>query len=37
MADQQSLDAERIFVVLGAHKVEYVVIGGIAVQVYGHV
>jgi hypothetical protein len=37
MADQQPLDAERIFDVLNAHKVEYVVIGGIAVQVYGHV
>jgi hypothetical protein len=37
MADQQPLDAESIFAVLDAHKVEYVVIGGIAVQVYGHV
>jgi hypothetical protein len=37
MADQQPLDAERIFAVFDAHKVEYVVIGGIAVQVYGHV
>jgi hypothetical protein len=37
MADPQSLDAERIFAVFDAHKVEYVVIGGIAVQVYGHV
>jgi hypothetical protein len=36
MADPQ-LDPERIFTVLDAHKVEYVVIGGIAVQVYGHV
>jgi len=36
MADQP-LDAERIFAVLDAHEVEYVVIGGIAVQVYGHV
>jgi hypothetical protein len=35
--DQQPLDAERIFAVLDAHKVEYVVIGGIALQVYGHV
>jgi hypothetical protein len=33
----QPLDAERIFAVLDAHKVEYIVIGGIAVQVYGHV
>jgi hypothetical protein len=37
MADPRPLDAERIFAVLDAHKVEYVVIGGIAVQVYGHV
>jgi hypothetical protein len=37
MADQQPLDAERIFTVLDAHRVEYVVIGGIAVQVHGHV
>jgi hypothetical protein len=37
MADPQPPDAERIFATLDAHKVEYVVIGGIAVQVYGHV
>jgi hypothetical protein len=37
MTDQQPLDAERIFATLDAHKVEYIVIGGIAVQVYGHV
>jgi hypothetical protein len=37
MPDQQPLDPERIFAVLDARKVEYVVIGGIAVQVYGHV
>ena len=36
MADQP-LDAERIFAVLGAHGVRYVVVGGIAVQVHGHV
>lgn len=36
MADPR-LDPERIFAALDAHKVEYVVIGGIAVQVYGHV
>lgn len=36
MTNPQPLDAERIFAVLDAHKVEYVVIGGIAVQVYGH-
>ncbi|HTD57351.1 MAG TPA: hypothetical protein VNZ01_04170 [Solirubrobacteraceae bacterium] len=37
MADPQPLDAERIFAALDAHKVDYIVIGGIAVQVYGHV
>jgi hypothetical protein len=37
MTDLQPFDAERIFAVLDAHEVEYVVIGGIAVQVYGHV
>jgi hypothetical protein len=37
MTDPRPLDAERIFAMLDAHKVEYVVIGGIAVQVYGHV
>lgn len=37
MAEQVPLDAERIFAALDAHKVEYVVIGGIAVQVHGHV
>lgn len=37
MTDPQPLDAERIFAVLDAHEVDYVVIGGIAVQVYGHV
>lgn len=36
MADRP-LDAEQIFAVLDAHRVEYVVIGGIAVQVHGHV
>jgi hypothetical protein len=33
----QPLDAERIFAVLGAHCVQYVVVGGLAVQVHGHV
>lgn len=37
MADSLPLDAERIFAVLDTHKVEYLVIGGIAVQVHGHV
>jgi hypothetical protein len=31
------LDPERIFAALDAQQVEYVVIGGIAVQVHGHV
>lgn len=37
MAESQPLDAEQIFVVLARHQVDYVVIGGIAVQAYGHV
>ena len=37
MTDRQPLDAESIFTVLDAHQVKYVVIGGIAVQVHGHV
>jgi len=37
MAEEAPLDAERIFVCLHAHDVEYVVVGGIAVQVHGHV
>jgi hypothetical protein len=37
MADGRQLDAEQIFAVLDAHRVEYVVIGGIAVQAHGHV
>jgi hypothetical protein len=37
VADERPLDAERIFAVLDAHRVEYVVIGGIAVQAHGHV
>jgi hypothetical protein len=37
MADPRPLDAESIFAVLDAYKVQYVVIGGIAVQVHGHV
>lgn len=36
MAEQPPLDAERIFATLDAHHVEYVVIGGIALQVHGH-
>ena len=37
MADATPLDAERIFATLDAYGVEYVVVGGIAVQVHGHV
>jgi hypothetical protein len=37
MTDASPLDAERIFATLDAHEVEYVVVGGIAVQVHGHV
>ncbi len=37
MAEATPLDAERIFATLDAHEVEYVVIGGLAVQVHGHV
>ena len=37
MAESRPLDAERIFAVLDAHRVEYVVVGGIAVQAHGHV
>lgn len=33
----EPLDPERIFAALDARKVDYVVIGGIAVQVHGHV
>ncbi len=37
MSEAAPLDPERIFAVLDAHRVEYVVIGGLAVQVHGHV
>jgi hypothetical protein len=37
MSEATPLDPERIFAVLDAHRVEYVVIGGLAVQVHGHV
>lgn len=37
MTDTTPLDAERIFATLDTYAVEYVVIGGIAVQVHGHV
>jgi hypothetical protein len=31
------LDAERIFAALAEHAVDYVLVGGLAVQTYGHV
>jgi len=34
---ESALDAERIFAVLAEHRVDYVVVGGVAVQVHGHV
>ena len=37
MSETPPLDPERIFAALDAHRVEYVVIGGLAVQVHGHV
>jgi hypothetical protein len=37
VAEREPLDAERIFATLNAHGVEYVVVGGLAVQVHGHV
>jgi hypothetical protein len=37
MAESLALDPDRIFATLDARRVEYVVIGGIAVQAHGHV
>ncbi len=37
MSEAASLDPTRIFAALDTHGVEYVVIGGLAVQVHGHV
>jgi hypothetical protein len=37
MASDTPLDAERILEVLAEHAVEYVVVGGLAVQTHGHV
>jgi len=34
---EPALDAERIFSILAKHRVDYVVVGGVAVQVHGHV
>jgi hypothetical protein len=31
------LDAERILAVLADHSVDYVIVGGLAVQTHGHV
>lgn len=36
-APDTPLDAERILQALGRHKVEYVLVGGLAVQTHGHV
>ncbi len=37
MARETPLDAERILAVLAAHRVDYVLVGGLAVQTHGHV
>jgi hypothetical protein len=37
MSDAELSDPERVFAVLDALEVEYVVVGGLAVQVHGHV
>jgi hypothetical protein len=37
MAEATPLEAEAIFAALAARSVDYVVVGGIAVQVHGHV
>jgi hypothetical protein len=37
MADEAPLDAERILRALDEHKVQYVLVGGLAVQTHGHV
>jgi hypothetical protein len=37
LKEQPVLDAERIFAALQEHGVEYVLIGGMAVQTHGHV
>jgi hypothetical protein len=37
MRDSEGLDPEQIFSTLNAHDVDYVVVGGLAVQVHGHV
>jgi hypothetical protein len=35
-ADRGSLDLGRLFEILARHRVDYVVIGGVATQVHGH-
>lgn len=37
MPDDTPLDAERILAVLAEHSVDYVIVGGLAVQTHGHV
>jgi hypothetical protein len=37
LAREAPLDAERILAVLAAHRVDYVIVGGLAVQTHGHV
>jgi hypothetical protein len=37
MSEPEVPDPERVFAVLSAHGVDYVVVGGLAVQVHGHV
>lgn len=37
MTERRPPDVQRIFAALDAHGVDYVVVGGIAVQVHGHV
>lgn len=37
MDSDQPLDAERIFDALAEHDVDYVIVGGLAVQTHGHV
>lgn len=37
MSTDAPLDAERILAMLAAHDVDYVIVGGLAVQAHGHV
>jgi hypothetical protein len=37
MASEQPLDVERILATLSRHRIDYVIIGGLAVQTHGHV